>query len=336
MARRTTFPLCHMRACLCRQRKPRVRSFMKLDLDPLQLVSQVWVRAVGGARANVRCLRRDTQSPSSCCHFARFACRLIRSNTSTLARRFFALHDVSAHMLLCGEHFATCAFHDHSVGSSYSTTSFSTAEPQVTVDTSERYWSSWEDGQWLAAQEPPGTSASQASKRKLATSMGATSLRQPQRRVGAYRPFVNARCSGAKKSRGSNCPSPTADTPSRFQRVDDTDEKSSERQAATPNVPSTSLRNPTASSAAHALRGIFPRFVHCVQATTTSPAPRASIRLSAAAAVRWPLPRSSGLCGRALQAHILVVVVVVVVAVVLVVVMVVVAVAVVVVGMVVT
>ena len=33
---------------------------MKLDLDPLQLVSQVWVRAVGGARANVRCLRRDT------------------------------------------------------------------------------------------------------------------------------------------------------------------------------------------------------------------------------------------------------------------------------------
>ena len=118
-------------------------------------------------------------------------------------------------------------------------------------------------------------------------------VRQLQRRLGAYWPCVNAHSSGAEKSGAesiSHVAAPTADGAS----------QAAKGPAATPEAPtrSTSMRNFTASSAAHALRCPSLAGVHCVQATPLCPLRPPG---QSAATVRRPLPRSSGLCAHALR-----------------------------------
>ena len=197
---------------------------------------------------------------ANCCRFARSDCPLIGSNTSTFACRLFALHDVSARKLLCGEHFALCAFHDHSVGSCAARPAFQrrNRKSPLTLPTATGAHGRTDNGSAKASHQTHQLRANPSGNRGQAASHPQAQVRQLQRRLGAYWLSTNAHSSDPKKPRGANhvpVAAPTAvdasqaATAAAVHRVA-AEKDSGERLAATPEAPSTSMRNPTASSAA--------------------------------------------------------------------------------------
>ena len=219
---------------------------------------------------------------ANCCRFARSDCPLIGSNTSTFACRLFALHDVSARKLLCGEHFAPCAFHDHSVASCAARPAFQrrNRKSPLTLPTATGAHGRTDNGSAKTSHQAHQLRANPSGNRGQAASHPQAQVRQLQRRLGAYWLSTNAHSSDPKKPRGANhvpvaapieggavgpssvassgVAAPTAvdasqaATAAAVHRVA-ADKDSGERLAATPEVQSTSMRNPTASSAAHSV-----------------------------------------------------------------------------------
>ena len=108
-------------------------------------------------------------------------------------------------------------------------------------------------------------------------------VRQPQRRLGACSPSVNAHSAGAKKPRLEGVVA-TAAASASSNAADDANKGMPETKHSDgpQEVASTSLHNPTASSAAHALRHTFLRWRPLCPGNNRMPAPPSSSHVPAA------------------------------------------------------